>query len=454
MPKARQIVTIIGAGLAGSLLAIMLARRGFGVRVYERRPDMRQKDIPAGRSINLALAERGIEALKAAGVFELIKPLLISMRGRMLHDPDGGLSFQPYGQAESEVIYSVSRRDLNRRLMNVAERDLGVAFYFGQRCTNADFDAGLLEMQDESAGRKYEMPMAPVIATDGAGSVVRRAMAEAGHCQSIEDYLEHDYKELEIPASEDGRHLIEPHALHIWPRGGFMLIALPNLDGSFTVTLFLPRKGSDSFTTLREDAALIDFFTSTFPDTRELMPDLADDFFNNPTGSMVTVRCAPWRVDDRVLLLGDAAHAIVPFHGQGMNCAFEDCTVLDELLGRYGEDWVEVFGEFEARRKPNAEAIADMALENYVEMRDAVRDPRFQLQKQIAFELERRHPGVFIPRYSMVMFHPEIPYGEAQRRGGIQAQIVGELSAGARSIDEVDFARAGALIDRKLAQGA
>ncbi|MGH8495142.1 MAG: FAD-dependent oxidoreductase, partial [Gammaproteobacteria bacterium] len=363
MPKARQIVTIIGAGLAGSLLAIMLARRGFGVRVYERRPDMRQKDIPAGRSINLALAERGIEALKAAGVFELIKPLLISMRGRMLHDPDGGLSFQPYGQAESEVIYSVSRRDLNRRLMNVAERDLGVAFYFGQRCTNADFDAGLLEMQDESAGRKYEMPMAPVIATDGAGSVVRRAMAEAGHCQSIEDYLEHDYKELEIPASEDGRHLIEPHALHIWPRGGFMLIALPNLDGSFTVTLFLPRKGSDSFTTLREDAALIDFFTSTFPDTRELMPDLADDFFNNPTGSMVTVRCAPWRVDDRVLLLGDAAHAIVPFHGQGMNCAFEDCTVLDELLGRYGEDWVEVFGEFEARRKPNAEAIADMALE-------------------------------------------------------------------------------------------
>ncbi len=450
MPKARQPVTIIGAGLSGSLLAILLARRGFGVRVYERRPDMRQKDIPAGRSINLALAERGIEALEAARVFDLIKPLLIAMRGRMLHDIEGELAFQPYGQAESEVIYSISRRDLNRRLMNVAERELGVAFYFGQRCRGADFDTGRLEMQDENDGRKYELPMAPVIAADGAGSVLRRAMVEAGRSTTIEDYLEHDYKELEIPADAGGRHRIDQHALHIWPRGGFMLIALPNLDGSFTVTLFLPRKGSDSFASLRDDAALADFFESTFPDARALLPDLADDFFNNPTGSMVTVRCAPWRVGGRALLLGDAAHAIVPFHGQGMNCAFEDCTVFDELLGEYGENWDELFAEFESRRKPDAEAIADMALENYIEMRDAVRNPRFQLQKQIAFELERRYPGIFIPRYSMVMFHPEIPYAEAERRGVVQAEILDVLSDAAGSIEDVDFTRADTLVRKRL----
>lgn len=229
-----------------------------------------------------------------------------------------------------------------------------------------------------------------------------------------------------------------------------MLIALPNLDGSFTVTLFLPRKGSDSFASLRDDAALADFFESTFPDARALLPDLADDFFNNPTGSMVTVRCAPWRVGGRALLLGDAAHAIVPFHGQGMNCAFEDCTVFDELLGEYGENWDELFAEFESRRKPDAEAIADMALENYIEMRDAVRNPRFQLQKQIAFELERRYPGIFIPRYSMVMFHPEIPYAEAERRGVVQAEILDVLSDAAGSIEDVDFTRADTLVRKRL----
>ncbi|CAN5127453.1 NAD(P)/FAD-dependent oxidoreductase [soil metagenome] len=450
-PKARQLVTIIGAGLSGSLLAIMLARRGFPVRVYERRPDMRRQDVPAGRSINLALAERGIEALRRAHVLDLVKPLLIAMRGRMLHDDDGDLSLQPYGQTDDEVIYSISRRDLNRRLMNVAEREFGVTFRFGQRCRGADFEAGLLQMQDESDGRKYELPMAPVIAADGAGSAIRRSMVEARRSDASEDYLEHDYKELEIPADAGGRHRIEQHALHIWPRGGFMLIALPNLDGSFTVTLFLPRQGADSFASLRDDAALLDFFDATFADARELMPHLADDFFENPTGSMVTVRCAPWRVGGQALLLGDAAHAVVPFHGQGMNCAFEDCTVLAELLGDFGENWAELFAEFEARRKPNADAIADMALENYVEMRDSVRDARFRLQKEISFELERRHPKLFIPRYSMVMFHPEVPYAEAQRRGALQSEILEELSRGHNSLQEVDLERADELVRQRLA---
>jgi kynurenine 3-monooxygenase len=450
MPKARPVVSILGAGLAGSLLAVMLARRGFGVRVYERRPDMRKQDVPAGRSINLALAERGIRALEKARVFDLFKPLLIAMRGRMLHDGDGRLTLQPYGQHESEVIYSVSRRDLNRRLMTVAERELGVAFTFNQRCTGADFAAGKLRMHDEIDGRVYDLPMSPVIAADGAGSIVRQAMAEAGLCDSRESTLEHGYKELEIPAGAGGRHQLEQHALHIWPRGGFMLIALPNLDGSFTVTLFLPRSGPESFASLEDDAALHGFFAATFPDALALMPGLAEDFSRHPTGAMGTVRCAPWHVEGRALLLGDAAHAIVPFHGQGMNCAFEDCVVLDELILQHGDRWADLFGDFEARRKPDADAIADMALENYVEMRDAVRDPRFQLQKEIAFELERRHPGVFIPRYSMVMFHPEISYGEAQRRGAVQAGILETLSANASSSADVDFALADELVRRRI----
>ncbi|HUO81750.1 MAG TPA: NAD(P)/FAD-dependent oxidoreductase [Gammaproteobacteria bacterium] len=450
MPKARPPVGILGAGLAGSLLAVMLARRGFGVRVYERRPDMRKQDAPAGRSINLALAERGIDALRKAGVFDLVKPLLIAMRGRMLHDGDGDQSLQPYGQRESEVIYSISRRDLNRRLMTVADRDLGVAFTFNQRCTGADFAAGKLHMHDETDGRVYDLPMSPVIAADGAGSSVRQAMAGAGLCESREETLEHSYKELEIPAGAGGRHQLEQHALHVWPRGGFMLIALPNLDGSFTVTLFLPRRGPESFASLADEAALRDFFARSFPDALALMPDLADDFFRNPTCAMGTVRCAPWAVEGRALLLGDAAHAIVPFHGQGMNCAFEDCAVLDELLREHGDRWTDLFADFESRRKPDTDAIAEMALENYVEMRDAVRDPRFQLEKEIAFELERRHPGVFIPRYSMVMFHPEITYAEAQRRGAVQAGILNELSANASSPADVDFALADELVRRRL----
>jgi kynurenine 3-monooxygenase len=299
------------------------------------------------------------------------------------------------------------------------------------------------------------MSFAPLIAADGAGSVVRRAMTGQLGVRATEDMLEHGYKELTLPADSNGAHRIERHALHIWPRGGFMLIALPNVDGSFTVTLFLALQGGDdSFAALVDRAAVEALFSRHFPDVVPLMPELARDFLEHPIGRMGTVRIDRWSADGQAVLIGDAAHAIVPFHGQGMNAAFEDCVALDDLLGRHtsarGHDWPAIFAAFEDERAPNAHAIAEMALENYREMRDDVRDPKFQVRADLSFELERRFPGRFIPRYSMVMFHPEIPYADAQRRGVRQAQILHELTDSAESIGNVDLGRAGALIDALL----
>jgi len=440
-------VTLIGAGLAGSLLAVFLARRGHAVTVYERLPDMRRYDIPAGRSINLALAHRGIRALKAVGLHAEVEKLLIPMRGRMLHGLKGDTSLTPYGRTATEVIHSISRPGLNSLLMDAAER-AGAKLIFGQRCEGMDFGAGRVKLVDEASGRRYEVEAAPVIATDGGGSAVRQSLARHRGFQVQEDILPHGYKELTIPAA-DGYHRMEKNALHIWPRGGYMLIALPNLDGSFTVTLFLAREGLPSFTQLESPEGLRRFFATDFPDALAFIPELERDFYAHPTGMMGTVHCPEWRLGGRVLLLGDAAHAIVPFHGQGMNCAFEDCLVLDECIGRHGSDWEKASAEFEALRRPDAEAIAAMALENYVEMRDAVRDPRFQLQKKLGFLLEERHPGVFVPRYSMVMFH-HLPYSEAQRRGALQQEILGALTAGTDRIEGVDLARADELVRDRL----
>ena len=443
-------LTIIGAGLAGSLLAVFLARRGYQVTVYERRADMRRVDVPAGRSINLALADRGIRALAAAGLEQRVTPLLIPMRGRMLHDPSGELSFQPYSQNPSEQIYSVSRSGLNSLLMDAAETH-GAELRFQQGCATADFAASTVTIRDETDGRMHTLPMRSVIATDGAGSAVRQAMAELpGHTASDEP-LGHSYKELTIPAAENGEHRIEKNALHIWPRGEFMLIALPNLDGSFTVTLFLPNEGERSFAALHTPTAVAGFFEESFADALKLIPDLIEAFFANPTGELGTIRCEPWHVGGDALILGDAAHAVVPFHGQGMNCAFEDCVALDQLLDTVGPDWDRVFADISTSRKPNADAIADMALENYIEMRALVADPRFQLQKKLAFALERRFPERFIPRYSMVMFRGEIPYAEARRRGSVQARIVEELTEGVTDLAAVDFERAEALVAARLA---
>ncbi len=447
--SAEKHIALVGAGLAGSLLAIFLARRGFRVSVYERRPDMRRHAIPAGRSINLALAHRGIRPLKLVGLLEEVQKLLIPMPGRMLHDEHDQLTFTPYGRTPTEAIHSVSRPGLNALLMDAAEA-AGVAVLFRQRCDHVDFEAGTLHLTDESSGHEYTIRAKPVIATDGGGSAVRQAMVNRLGIKVTEDILPHGYKELSIPAGKDGKHRMERKALHIWPRGGYMLIALPNLDGSFTVTLFLAREGEPGFGALQKPQALLAFFGKNFPDACNLIPDLQDEFYQHPTGVMSTVHSSSWHAQDKVLLLGDAAHAIVPFHGQGMNCAFEDCLILDQCIESQGDDWEKVFAEFERRRRPDAEAIAEMALENYVEMRDTVRDPKFHLQKQLGFLLEELHPERFIPRYSMVMFHP-IPYAAAQQRGAVQAEILETLLRRAESIADVDLALAARLIRERLA---
>lgn len=442
-------ITIIGAGLAGALLATMLARRGFTVELYEKRPDLRREDVGGGRSINLALAARGMRALDRAGVFGAVEPLLIPMPGRMLHDPEGRLSFQPYSRNPGEVNYSVSRSGLNAVLLDAAEA-AGARIRFNHECTALDVTAGRARFRDTRGGKQRDSGGGPIIAADGAGSVARHALAAQCGIDNREEILGHAYKELSIPPAPDGGWRIEREALHIWPRGGYMLIALPNTDGSFTVTLFLAREGTPSFASLANRDAVEDFFRREFPDARAVMPGLQEDFAANPVGMLGTVRCAPWHHADRLLLLGDAAHAIVPFHGQGMNAAFEDCDVLMRLLDEHGPDWGALFRRFSELRKPDAEAIADMALENYVEMRDSVRDPKFHLQKAVGWELERRLPGVFIPRYEMVMFHPEIRYSEAQRRGAIQKALLAEVTAHAERLEDVDLDRAENLARERL----
>jgi len=441
-------INIVGAGLAGALLALLLARRGLAVTLYERRPDPRQVRPERGRSINLALAARGLQALARATVLERVRPLLIPMRGRMVHERGGAAALQPYGQREHEVIYSVGRADLNRVLIEEAARHAGVSVRFNQQCLGADLQARELSLRDGDSGREYQVPLGPTIATDGAGSAVRASLAAAGLVRVREDWLDHDYKELTLPPQS--ATALEPHALHIWPRGGFMLIALPNTDGSFTATLFLARTGAQSFAALDTSSAVQEFFAHEFPDALPLLPDLAAQFAAHPQGQLGTVHAAPWHLAGEVLLLGDAAHAIVPFHGQGMNAAFEDCAELDALLGEPPE-WAELFARFEQARRPNTAAIAQMALENYLEMRDAVLDAGFVRRKALAMALERRFPQRFIPRYSMVMFHPEIPYAEAQRRGALQEQLLHELDQAGGADAAADSALAQRLVSARLA---
>ena len=431
-PAPHRPVNIVGAGLAGALLAVLLARRGYHVALCERRPDPRQSQPERGRSINLALAARGMRALERANVLERIRPLLIPMRGRMVHELSGQVTLQPYGQREDEVIYSVGRGELNRLLIEAAVHHPGVSVHFSQQCLGADPARNVLRLRAQPTGSEREVALTPTIATDGAGSAVRSSLAARGLVSVREEWLDHDYKEFTIPAA-DGRHALQREALHIWPRGGFMLIALPNIDGSFTATLFLARSGgAASFAELTAPALAAQFFAREFPDVVPLMPDLCAEFAAHPQGQLGSVHAAPWHLGDQLLLLGDAAHAIVPFHGQGMNAAFEDCLALDTLLDAH-ESWEAVFAQFEALRRPNAAAIAQMAVENYTEMRDTVLDARYLRRKAIAMELERRFPDRFIPRYSMVMFHPEIPYVEALRRGGLQAQILAELDSAENS---------------------
>jgi kynurenine 3-monooxygenase len=449
--RRRGRIAIIGGGPAGSLLAILLARRGLEPLVVERGAPFTSAPQRGGRSINLALAARGIAALRRAGLDADVAKLLIPMRGRMVHDLDASQRFLPYGQLADEQIYSVSRAALNELLYSLAARRHGVEYRFGEECVGVEGDGTpLIETHD---GRRRRLAADVVFAADGAGSEVRRALAARGAITASEELLDHGYKELTL-AARDGEFALEPNALHIWPRGGFMLIALPNPDRTFTATLFLPHRGEPSFASIGPGAASA-WFAREFPDAVPLLPALERDYASHPVGHLGTVHCRPWSFANRILLVGDAAHAIVPFHGQGMNAAFEDCVVLDDLIGRHengggSHDWPAIFAAFEAARAPNARAIAEMALENYREMRDDVRDSKFELRAELSFELERRFPGRFIPRYSMVMFHPEISYAEAQRRGALQAAILDELTSRAATLGDVDLAGAGVLVDERL----
>ena len=449
MAPDKKHITIIGAGLTGALLGLRLGQRGYKVDLFERRPQTRENTGDSGRSINLALSRRGIDALKMVGMMEEVTPLLIPMKGRMLHMEDGSEKFSPYGQRDDEVIYSVSRRDLKRLMVAQAVEAPDVNVVFEQKCIAIDFESSQLTLEKVGTGSSQEKAFELLIGCDGAGSKVRRSLMEQIGGQSTSDFLDHDYKELEIPAGAGGTWQLEKEGLHIWPRGEFMLIALPNLDGSFTVTLFLPKQGTPSFESLADKQSVDAFFKKTFPTARALMPDLVEDFFGNPTGRLGTVRCQPWHLEDQCLLLGDAAHAIVPFHGQGMNCAFEDCVVLDRLLDKWGGDWGKVNPELTTSRKPDADAIAQMAIENYTTMRSTVTDPKYGLKKAIGFELERRLPELFIPRYSMVMFH-DMPYSEAFEKGEIQRSILDELVKGIDSVDDVNWKQAEVMVSDSL----
>lgn len=440
-------ILISGAGLVGSLLAVMLGRRGFRVLVYEKRPDMRIRKIAAGRSINLALANRGIAPLERAGVMDKVKPLILPMRGRMIHKVEGASDFQPYGQKPEEVIYSVSRAELNRILMAEAENSGNVQFFFEHEALHTDLDKQQVVFQPPTGSQKvvgYDL----LIGSDGAASVVRNAVLQKNTLELKMELLDHSYKELHIEAFSNGDPKIDMESLHIWPRGEYMMIALPNPDKSFTVTLFLPNQGKDSFAALKTEEDIKEFFSRVFPDSLSLMPNFLEDFKSNPLGSLGTVRCYPWIFEDSAFLIGDAAHAIVPFHGQGMNCGFEDCEAFDRLLDTE-EDLRSVLDKFQRLRKRNADAIADLALANYVEMRASVVDPRFLTKKKMEFELEKLFPDVFIPRYSRVMFQ-HIPYADAKLLGEIQETILEDLYQDYVTYQKIPVEKAKGLIKERL----
>ncbi|MBT8107131.1 MAG: FAD-dependent monooxygenase [Gammaproteobacteria bacterium] len=446
----RETVNVIGAGQCGTLMAIMLARHDCQVEVYERFKDPRVEDAEAGRSINLALAARGLNALRKVGIDILVEPLLVPMRGRIVHRQDGTTEFLRYGQQSDEEIYSVTRLGLNQILLGAADKIDNLNLHFEQNAIGYDAPDRTVHVHNEIDGSLYQVEADPLFAADGAGSNIRRSFDGTGTFGGVENLLTHGYKELTIPAGADGRYQLDPNALHIWPRGGFMLIALPNPGGDFTCTLFLPNSGENSFDQLIDERSVTQFFERYFADVAPLIDNLCDDLLHHPLGVLGTVRCRHWHDRGNVLLLGDAAHAIVPFHGQGMNLAFEDCVLLDRIITELGHDWATVFARFEAEQLANANAIADMALDNYVEMRDTVRDPKFALRKELAFELERRLPERFVPRYSMVMFHEDIPYLTAQRRGEVQKALLEEFTVSADTLADVDIDAAIAAAVKRL----
>src|ERR1051326_4306900 len=410
---------LIGSGLAGGLLAAYLGRRGYEVELYERRADPREGNIVGGRSINLALSTRGIHALEQLGIADEVLRHAIPMPGRMIHDKSGDLHFSPYDRDPRNHINSIGRAALNTTVIEAALRYPSVSIFFNHRCTSVDLDSATAQFESGST-----VSADAINGVDGAFSAVRQSMQkQIPNFQYDESYLAHGYKELTIPPAPDGSWRMEKNALHIWPRKSFMMIALPNPDGSFTCTLFWEFEGPRSFATVKSDSGIQRFFNEEFPDAVSLMPTLLYDFRENPTGSLVTIRCAPWFYRDKVCLLGDAAHAVVPFYGQGMNAAFEDCVVLDECLEKFSGERERAFNEYFSRRKQNADALADLAIGNFVEMRDKTASKTFRAKKKLDHLLEAALPGIYLPLYTMVTF-TRMPYAAAAKRARAQDLLV------------------------------
>lgn len=406
-------IVLVGGGLAGSLMSIYLAKRGYEVHLYERRDDMRTGQYQGGRSINLALSTRGITALEKVGLVDEILSISIPMYGRMMHSVSGDLNYQAYGR-DDQAIYSVSRGELNIKLLQLADKYSNIHMYFNQKCVNMNLDENIATFENEK-GEKYDVKGDVFLATDGAFSALRDAMIRNPRHDFSQDYQSHGYKELEIVPGPNSTFQMEEKALHIWPRSSFMMIALPNPGGNFTCTLFLPYEGEVSFEHLNNDEEVMEFFQTYFPDSISMMPKLLEDFRNNPIGHLSTMRTYPW-VKNRSALMGDAAHAIVPFYGQGMNCSFEDCVILDQCIEEIGGDWNKILDSYQKSRKPNADAIADLAIQNFVEMRDLVGLPDFLHKKSIEKKLVDALPGEYRTQYERVTFSND-PYREALLAG-------------------------------------
>ncbi len=425
----KKSVTIVGAGLVGSLLSIYLSKRGYKVNVFERRGDMRLETMSAGRSINLALSDRGWRGLEGVGIADEIKKIAIPMYGRFIHHKDGTNAYQPYGK-DNQAIYSVSRADINMKLMDLAEQQENVNIHFNKKCTLINRKDLAITFEDNVTKETSNSSADLLFGADGAFASSRLSIQlQSDRFEYNQHYIDCGYKELIIPAGKNGDFLLDKNALHIWPRGSFMMIALPNPDGNFTCTLFLPFEGEKSFFNLKTDKQVEEFFKSEFSDAFILMPTLISDFKTNATASLVTVKCAPWVFDNKIGLIGDAAHAIVPFYGQGMNCGFEDCVVLNELIEKHNDDWDIIFPEYEQLRKPDGDAIADLAIANFVEMRDKTADPKFILQKKIEAKFSQHYPDKWIPLYSMVTYSPHIRYSTALKEGQKQQKIMDEIMA-------------------------
>ncbi|WP_242926405.1 FAD-dependent oxidoreductase [Pontibacter vulgaris] len=442
-------ITIMGAGLVGSLLSLYLAKRGHKVDIYERRPDMRKVVLDGGRSINLALSDRGWRALKGIGIEEDVRKVAIPMYGRMMHDEKGNLTYQPYGK-EGQAIYSVSRAGLNMALMDLSEPNPDINYHFNRQLLDVNLRNSEVELRNTETGEKERLKTDLLFGADGAFSMLRNAMQKTERYNYSQSYLEYGYKELTIPPAADGSwQLAEKNALHIWPRGNYMMIALPNIDGSFTCTLFFPFEGERSFAAIKTDTDLLNFFLEVFPDAVPLMPDLAEEYFSNPIGSLVTIKCFPWSYEDKALLIGDACHAVVPFYGQGMNAGFEDITVLDQMLENFDGDWEKLFKDFERKRKPDADAIADLAVMNFIEMRDEVANSRFLLRKKIEGKISEQYPDKWLPLYSMVTFS-DLPYSYALETGRLQEEIMRKVMKHINSEEDYSKPKVQQLLEEQI----